>query len=586
MGSASSRPVPPPEEEAAGAPVSPAPKRERHAPPGDGKGRLDEIVGSRFAEAVERFPAKHTGPFMSATEILNLASSAKFLRPYAREIVHLYLGTSSIERATRREVLVLKLAELRGLVNLYLRDRRLVAVVEQALKAKALRSLRRLDLMGSSIGDVGMRRLLSGYEAARQESAEDGTAKDWGLHELILRQSLLTPQGLGNLAWALNRGVLPELRVLDLSFSPYVGLDGVKALAAAMEPGGGLGKLEHLALADAGLGWAGVQALGEALLKSGCPELRVLDAMGTINDVEDQVDLPPLLLEALNKDCVPKLRELRIGMFGVDATEWLFEGLQKPCSKGLEKLHLMGIKVTDAAAEELARILRAEALESLQELHLEHAEITEKGIKLISDALQDVTAPALRSLSLDCDHSVDLSAGAFKTLGEALESGALPALERLEIQAYREGSQVFIEATRWEGGGGGDDDDTLGQSSGGSSSGADVVGGCEFLAGLLDAFPRVKTVKLGPVDEEEDGGVAAEEEDEDYLIGEDSDWNDEDGDRGDVPSGFVGTQTQPVGSYRPWRDGPHGSQTLLGAAGDLRAFERGGAAWRRGGGFR
>jgi Ran GTPase-activating protein (RanGAP) involved in mRNA processing and transport len=491
---------------------------------------------------------------MSATEILNLATSAKFLRPYAREIVHLCPGTSSIERAASHEVLVLKLAELRGLVNLYLRDRRLVAVVEQALKAKALRSLRRLDLTGSSIGDVGMRRLLSGYEAARKESAEDGTAKDWGLHELILRKSLLTPQGMRSLAEALNRGVLPDLHVLDLSFSPRIGVEGVKALAAAMEPGGGLGKLEHLSLADAGIGWEGVEALGEALLKHGCHELRVLDAMGTITVVPGQVSVPPLLLEALIEECLPKLRELRLGTtlagsnsYKLDDTEALFEGLQMTCARGLEKLHLMGFKVTNVAAEELARILRSWALETLRELHLGHAGISEKGLGLISDALgEEGTVPALRSLSLDCGQPDDFSARVFKTLGEALESGALPELERLVIRLYKERSALFmLQAVRREG----DDDDMLGQSSGGSSSAEwDVMGGGEFLAGLVDACPSMKVITLGAVDEEGGGVVADGEEDEDYVREQKWHWYDSDSDEGDMPSGFGDTQTQTVGS--------------------------------------
>jgi hypothetical protein len=212
-------------------------KRARQA---DSDGTVRHV--KELADALsEPFLSKHSlSPLMSAADALSLATCATFLRPYAREIVHLCLGTSSFERAAICEVLRLKLGELERLMTLHLRDRRLVSVVQQALKARALRSLRRLDLTGSTIDDVGMRRLLSGYETARKESAEDGSAKEgMGLQELILRQSLLTPKGLGSLADALNRGVLPELRVLDLSSSPHIGVGGIKALAAAMEPGGG-----------------------------------------------------------------------------------------------------------------------------------------------------------------------------------------------------------------------------------------------------------------------------------------------------------------------------------------------------------
>jgi hypothetical protein len=399
MGAASSRLLAPPEG-AAGAPVSPAPIWELQAPSRAKRVCLDEVA-LRLAEAVGRFPAKLAGPFMTGADVLNLATCAKYLRPYACEIVYLHLGTSSIERPEGREVLLLrKLAELKGLVTLHLSDRRLVSVVEQALKAGALRLIRRLDLTGSSIGDVGMRRLLSGLEAARR--VEDASSKEWGLHELIVRQSLLTPHGVRSLAKALNRGVLPDLRMLDLSASPLIGAEGVKALAAAMGPGGGLGKLEHLSLADADIGWADVQALGKALLKHGCHELRVLDAMGTIDAWWFIVTTPPLLLDAIREGCVPKLRELRIGTTRahpesrkIRDTEHILCSLEKGCSKTLEKLYLMGFKVDDAVAEEIAGILRDKGLETLQELHLGHADITEEGVGLISDALREGAAPAL-----------------------------------------------------------------------------------------------------------------------------------------------------------------------------------------------
>jgi hypothetical protein len=543
MGSADSRPAPPEEEEAAaGASVDPAMKRARQAAEPDGTGRR----AAELADALsEPFLSKHAlGPLMTAADALSLATSAKFLRPYAREIAHLCLGTSSIETATISQVLPVKLTELEWLMTLHLSDRRLVSVVEQALKARALRSLRRLDLTGSSIGDVGMRRLLNGLESARQEVGVEPAKQELPLQELILRQSLLTPKGLGSLADVLRRGVLPELRVLDLSSSPDIGVGGMKALAAAMT--GGLGKLEHLAVADAGIHWEGLEALGGALANNGCPELQVLDALGTIDAASWKVSTPPLLLAAIRGGCVPKLRELRIGTTRphpysprVDDTAFLFRSLEMAGFMGLEKLHLVGFEMIDAAADELARILRGQVLETLRELHLEQAGFRERGIGLISDALREGKAPALRSLSLDCGDPSGFSAGAFRTLGEALESGALRELERLVIRLYKERSAaVVLEAVRREE----EDDDMLGQTSGGSPE-ADEASGCDVLAGFLDACPSMKILKLCAVadeggDEDEEGDmVAAAEEDEDYVYGVDPDGDDADEEEDGVPVG-------------------------------------------------
>jgi hypothetical protein len=201
----------------------------------DEKPRVEEKPPSSWAEAFEQLLSKRAlGNYMNGADVLSLATCAKSLCPYNREIVHLCLDTPSIGSKQNREVLPLKLAELHGLLTLHLRDRRLVIVMEPALKANALRSLRRLDFTGSTIGDVGMRILLSGLAAAK-----DVTSKDWGLHELILRQSLLTSQGLGTLAEALNRGVLPELRVLDLSGSPAHRRGGDQGAGGGDGAGGG-----------------------------------------------------------------------------------------------------------------------------------------------------------------------------------------------------------------------------------------------------------------------------------------------------------------------------------------------------------
>jgi hypothetical protein len=481
------------------------------------------------------------GPFLQADDAFSLAACAKHLRAYSREMGELCLDASHLEPPERFQALPLKLAELQGLVSLQLSDRRLVVAVERAFKVAPLRLLRRLDLTGSTIGDVGMRRLLNGLEPAKEEV---------GLQELILGQSLLTPKGLGYLAEALKRGALPELRVLDLSASPLIGKDGMRTVAAAMEPGGGLNKLECLVLADADIGWEGLEALGAALAKKGCPELRVIDAMGTIDATPGKVSTPPLLLDAIREGCVPKLRELRIGTTRAHPgspkmkdTEHTFLALGQGCSKGLEKLHLLGFEVDKEVAEEVAGLLRDDVLQTLQELHLGHADITEEAIELICGKLREGKAPALRSLVLDCNVSAGFSADAFRALGEALEDGALPALERLVIRLYKERSAaaVMIEAIQQEGG----DDEMMGQSSDDSAD-ADAVGDRNVLAGLLGASPSLKILRLG-MNEEEDGGVAAAEEDGDYVIGVNPEGDDTGDEGDDVPSVFWGSWTQKVG---------------------------------------
>jgi hypothetical protein len=281
------------------------------------------------------------------------------------------------------------------------------------------------------------------------------------------------------------------------------------------------------------------------LAKDGCRELQVLDALGTIDTASWKVITPPLLLEALSKGCVPKLRELRIGTTRphpysprIDDTAFLFEFIQMACLNGLEKLHLMGFEMTDAAADELARILRDKGLETLQELHLGHAGITEKGLVFISDALREGTAPALRSLSLDCYEPAGFLPGAFRTFGVALRSGALPELERLVIRLNVESSISFVlEAVGRRG-----DDDMLGQTSSGLPE-ADVVSGCGVLAALLCECPSLKILRLGEVEGEEGGGMAAAKEDEDYVLGMDSDGDDtgdeEDDEEDDMQVGEV-----------------------------------------------
>jgi hypothetical protein len=204
--------------------------------------------------------------------------------------------------------------------------------------------------------------------------------------------------------------------------------------------------------------------------------------------------------------------------------------------KALEKLHLMGLEVDRDAAATLAELLHQNVFPKLQELHLGLAGVDKEGVELISDTLREGKAPALRSLNLDCGDPAGFDAGAFRALGEALESGVMPGLERLMIRMHA--SSPFanpgyvLEAIRRTGG----DDDMLDQPPGHAA----YIPACEGLAGLVAACPGMKPLRLGAIDEEE------EEEGEEHMYGgESSDADDDDDDCGGDSQESADTEATP-----------------------------------------
>ena len=262
-----------------------------------------------------------------------------------------------------------------------------------------LTSVERLNLEKTGVGRVGVGRLC--------DAIENGGAFP-ELKEFVLSRNSLSNSGVEEIARALSKGAMANLRELSLA-NVECQCRGLIALADALESDAKpLQHLKELDLSDNAIADRGMMRLADAMSTGALPVLIIL-TLGS-NDIGDggASALANALLER---------KDLAIGGDG----------------KNLEELALDNNWIGDGGFNDLAKAIGKGCLPSLKMFALDDNLIADEGMTTFANVLLSNPSGALPMLqSLDLDGS-DITHKGFDLLAEALKAHALPCLEALEI---------------------------------------------------------------------------------------------------------------------------------------------------------
>eukprot|EP00964_Phaeocystis_antarctica_P025206 scaffold14149_cov66-Phaeocystis_antarctica.AAC.3 len=252
------------------------------------------------------------------------------------------------------------------------------------------------------------------------------------LERLVIIKPAAGPDGGQRLAAGLGAGALPAVTDLYLT-RMHVGDAGASALAAALGRGA-LPRLEILGLVNAGISDAGLVALAPALRR--LPALKRLELQCNPFSDEGLAALlapPPAGALPPTTGVLTKLKELDLRSTQVTDVGWdaLAAALDSGALPRLKTLCLDTAGIGDTGLVALAPALRR--LPAQETLYLERNPFGDEGIAaLVAPAGAPPTAvlPKLKELRLSSTQITDAGCAA---LAAALDSGSLPALEKLEL---------------------------------------------------------------------------------------------------------------------------------------------------------
>ena len=189
--------------------------------------------------------------------------------------------------------------------------------------------------------------------------------------------------------------------------------------------------LQDLDLDHSGLGDARVQALCEGLERGAAPSLTGLG----LGDNKIGPMGAEALAAALRRGAMPKLEVLGLGFnpIGNQGVAALAPGLRKLAA--LESLYLCGCEIGDEGVASLFANLGKDDFKALEDLDIEHNEITDVGMAKLLSAINSGGVPNLAGL--EAGHGNDASDEAVKAVHDAIQRrrAAQELLSEAEILA-------------------------------------------------------------------------------------------------------------------------------------------------------
>uniref|UniRef100_A0A0G4HN59 Uncharacterized protein n=1 Tax=Chromera velia CCMP2878 TaxID=1169474 RepID=A0A0G4HN59_9ALVE len=233
--------------------------------------------------------------------------------------------------------------------------------------------------------------------AAFGEALTHAHASLASLKEIIFSRQ--TEEGLTGLLSGLSRGPgsLPALRSLHCTAFPAQSVQSLSTLVSA----GRVPSLSELRVDLSGIGQEGMQAFATALGSSHVSALRRLDVVfGGIAPESAAVQVG-MLSGALSSGHLRRLEELWVrGVRVVEEVRALCVGLGSGRLSSLHRLRLRGCRLGAEGGRALSEVVVAEKLPSLRTLDVKHTELTDGGMRALTEGWMSCPPSTLEDLDL------------------------------------------------------------------------------------------------------------------------------------------------------------------------------------------